>query len=138
MLEGDGLPAAARAAWYANWHLGDVVDPLCAGCAADLSLLYPALTTRHPQDRMALLTSLQDEVIGGFFLIPLAADVELRMRALIADRIAQSAVFRAFLIPGTLHGLLGAADTLTSGGMTLETWLSQMFAGDASWTTVGL
>jgi len=138
MLEGDGLPAAERAAWYAMWHLGDVVDPLCAGCAADLSLMYPTLTTRHPLDRMALLTSLQDEVIGAYFLIPLAADVELRMRALIADRIAPTANFRAFVIPGTSHTLLGGADTITSGGMTLETWLSRMHTGDASWMTVGL
>lgn len=138
LLEGDGIPAAERAAWYAMWHLGDVVDPLCAGCAADLSLLYPALTARHPRDRMALLTSLQDEVIGAYFLIPLAADLELRMRALIADRIAPSAAFRAFVIPGASHTLLGAADTITSGGMTLETWLSRMHDGDASWATVGL
>jgi hypothetical protein len=138
MLEGDGIPAAERAAWYANWHLGDVVDPLCAGCAADLSLMYPALTTRHPQDRMALLTSLQDEVVAAFFLISLAADMELRTRALIADRIAPSAAFRAFVIPGTSHGLLGAADTITSGGMTLETWLSRMVDGDPTWATVGL
>lgn len=138
LLEGDGIPAAARAAWYASWHLGDVVDPLCAGCAADLSLMYPALTARHPQDRMALLTSLRDEVIGAYFLIPLAADLELRMRALIANRIAPSAAFRAFVIPGASHGLIGAADTITSGGMTVETWLTRMHAGDPTWTTVGL
>ncbi len=138
LLQGDGIPAAERAAWYAMWHLGEVVDPLCAGCAADLSLMYPALTARHPQDRMALLTSLQDQVIGSYFHIPLAADLELRMRALIADRIAPSATFRAFVIPGNSHTLLGAADTITSGGMTLEAWLSQMHAGDAAWTTVGL
>ena len=60
-LEGDGIPADERAAWYANWHLGDVVDPLCADCRADLSRLYPALVAKHPQDRMALLTSLQDQ-----------------------------------------------------------------------------
>ena len=138
MLKGDGIPAAERAAWYANWHLGEVVDPLCAGCAADLSLMYPALTARHPLDRMALLTSLQDQVIGTYFLIPLAADVELRMRALIADRIAPSATFRAFVIPGTSHTLLGGIDTITSGGMTLETWLSRMHDGDAAWATVGL
>jgi len=138
MLEGSGIPADERAAWYASWHLGDVVDPLCAGCAADLSLLYPALTARHPRDRMALLTSLQDAVIGAYFLIPLAADVELRMRALITDRIAPSAAFRAFVIPGTSHTLLGGIDSITSGGMTLETWLTRMHDGDPTWTTGGL
>jgi hypothetical protein len=125
-----------RATWPAPARV--VVAGTSAGCAADLSLMYPALTTRHPQDRMALLTSLQDEVVAAFFLISLAADMELRTRALIADRIAPSAAFRAFVIPGTSHGLLGTADTITSGGMTLETWLSRMVDGDPTWATVGL
>ena len=82
LLEGDGIPADHRAAWYANWHLGDVVDPLCADCRADLSRLYPALVAKYPQDRMALLTSLQDQTIRTYFLILLGLDFEQRLRAL--------------------------------------------------------
>ena len=88
LLEGDGIPADERAAWYANWHLGDVVDPLCADCRGDLSKLYPALVAKYPQDRMALLTSLQDSVIRTYFLIVLGADFERRLRALVTDRLA--------------------------------------------------
>ena len=79
LLEGDGIPADERSAWYANWHLGDVVDPLCADCRADLSRLYPALVAKYPQDRMALLTSLQDQVIRTYFLILLGLDFEQRL-----------------------------------------------------------
>ena len=76
LLEGDGIPADHRAAWYANWHLGDVVDPLCADCRADLSRLYPALVAKYPQDRMALLTSLQDS--GHPHVLPDPARPRLR------------------------------------------------------------
>ena len=137
-LEDDGVPADERAAWYANWHLGDVVDPLCADCRADLSRLYPALVAKYPQDRMALLTSLQDQVIRSYFLIPLAADFEQRLRALITDRLAPTATFRTFAIPGESHTLLGAVDTTTSGGVALEAWLAAMLSGDPTWASVGL
>jgi hypothetical protein len=138
LLEGDGIPADDRAAWWANWHLGDVVDPLCTDCRADLSRLYPALVAKYPQDRMALLTSLQDSVIRTYFLILLGLDFEQRLRALVTDRLAPTATFRTFAIPGESHTLLGAVDTTTSGGFTLEAWLAAMLARDPAWATVGL
>jgi hypothetical protein len=138
MLIGDGIPADHRAAWFSNWRLGDVVDPLCAGCRADLSMIHPALAALYPSDRMALLSSLQDQVIRTYFLILLGADFELRLRALVAGRLAPMPAFRTFAIPGESHVLLGSPDTVSSGGGTLEVWLGKMLAGDASWTTVGL
>jgi hypothetical protein len=138
LLEGDGIPADERAAWYANWHLGDVVDPLCADCRGDLSKLYPALVAKYPQDRMALLTSLQDQTIRTYFLILLGLDFELRLRTMITDRLAPTATFRTFAIPGESHTLLGGIDTLTAGGVTLEAWLTRMSSGDPTWASVGL
>lgn len=138
LLEGDGIPEDERAAFWATWHLGEVVDPLCADCRADLSRLYPALVAKYPQDRMALLTSLQDQVIRTYFKIFFGAGFEQRLRALIADRLAPTATFRTFAIPGESHTLFGTMDTATAGGLTLEAWLAQMLAGDARWATVGL
>ena len=138
LLEGDGIPADERTAWYANWRLGDVVDPLCADCRADLSKLYPALVAKYPTDRMALLTSLQDSVVRAYVLIPTGADFERRLRATITDRLAPTETFRTFAIPGESHTLLGAPDTTTSGGITLEVWLGQMLTGSPAWSAVGL
>jgi hypothetical protein len=139
LLEGDGIPPDERSAWYAMWHLGDLVDPLCGpDCRNDLSRVYPALVTRHPGDRMALLTSLQDQTIRTYFLILLGADFEQRLRALITDRLAPTATFRTFAIPGESHTLLGGIDTITSAGITVEAWLDMMLAGDVSWASVGL
>jgi hypothetical protein len=139
LLEGDGIPVDERSAWYTNWHLGDVVAPLCgADCGDDLSRIYPALVAKHPQDRMALLTSLQDQTIRTYFKILLGPDFELRLRALITDRLAPTATFRTFAIPGESHTLLGNIDTVSSGGVALEAWLGAMLAGDATWASVGL
>jgi hypothetical protein len=87
---------------------------------------------------MALLTSLQDSTIRTYFLILLGLDFEQRLRALVTDRLAPTATFRTFAIPGESHTLLGGVDTITSGGFTLEAWLAAMLAGDAAWASVGL
>jgi hypothetical protein len=87
---------------------------------------------------MALLTSLQDSTIRTYFLIVLGLDFEQRLRALISDRLAPTDTFRVFAIPGESHTLLGGVDTISSGGATLETWLSAMLSGDPGWASVGL
>jgi hypothetical protein len=56
----------------------------------------------------------------------------------IADRFVPTTTFRAFVIPGESHTLLGAVDTTTSGGVALEAWLAAMLSGDPGWATVGL
>ena len=83
------------------------------------------------------LTSLQDQTIRTYFLILLGLDFEQRLRSLVTNRLAPTATFRTFAIPGESHTLLGAVDTVTSGGLTLEAWLGRMLTGDPSWTTVG-
>jgi hypothetical protein len=138
LLEGDGIPADERAAWYANWHLGDVVDPQCPDCRSDLSRLYPALVAKYPRDRMALLTSLQDQTIRTYFLLVFGGDFEQRLRTMITDRLAPTTTFRTFVIPGESHTLLGGLATQISGGVTLEAWLGRMGNGDPTWDSVGL
>jgi hypothetical protein len=135
-LEGDAIPPATRAAWNTSWHLGDVVDPLCAFCGNDLSQLYPALAALYPQDRMALLSSLQDQTISTYFQLS-GADFQAKLQQMIADWIDPSPRFHTFLIPGTSHTMLGTPDTIMAGGLTLEAWLGQMIGGDAAWMSVG-
>jgi hypothetical protein len=135
-LEGDAIPASTRAAWNTSWHLGDVVNPVCSGCATDLSLIYPALAGLYPQDRMALLSSLQDQTISLYFQLA-GPDFQTKLQQMIADRIDPSPKFHTFLIPGTSHTILGMSDTMMAGGLTLEAWLGQMIGGDAAWTSVG-
>jgi hypothetical protein len=136
-LEGSNIPPDQHANWNAAWHLNALVDPLCPSCTNDLSQIYPALAALYPSDRMALLSSLQDQVIRTYFLILLGSDYEAKLRALITDRLDPLPHFHTFLIPGETHTLLGTMDTTMSGGMTLEAWLGQMLSGAAEWTSVG-
>jgi len=136
-LEGSNIPPDQHANWNTNWHLDALVAPVCPSCTNDLSQMYPALAALYPDDHMALLSSLQDQVIRTYFLILLGPDYETKLRALITDRLDPLPHFHTFLIPGESHTLLGTMDTTMAGGMTLEAWLGQMLSGAAAWTSVG-
>ncbi len=66
-LAGAAIPASTRAAWYASWDMGASLDAFCPSCQADFSQGLRALAARYPQDRIALLSHLQDLTIREFF-----------------------------------------------------------------------
>jgi hypothetical protein len=137
LLEGEGVPSALRTAWFAAWHLGDILDPLCAGCRADVSQLYPTLASRYPQDRLALVSTTTDPVISLYLMLSLD-QFQTDLRATVRDRFDPTTNARVFLIAGMQHGLLLTDATTTSpqssGPVTLESWLDAMVNG-GTWTS---
>jgi acetyl esterase/lipase len=135
LLEGDSVPATERTAWFTSWNLDPIVTPLCPNCQTDLSAFYAALTARYGKDRMALLSSLQDVTIRSYFMLT-ADQFQTALLGLVQDHLAPTADFRAFLISGEQHTMLGMQDTATTGGVALESWLDDMVNDHAGWTTV--
>jgi hypothetical protein len=135
LLEGNGIPADLRAAFYSMWHLGDVVTPLCPTCADDLSGLQAALAARHPNDRLGLLSSLADPVIGAYFRLT-ADQFQASLNTTVKDRYAPTPNARAYLVAGTQHGFLPLAATTKSHDVTLDAWLDALANGGAGWDTV--
>jgi hypothetical protein len=134
LLEGEGVPPGVRGPWFTSWKLGDLVDPLCASCRTDLSGLYTALSMRHPQDRLALLSALTDPVISAYFMLSLD-QFQTDLRATVKDRFDPTANARVYVLTGTQHGLLPTTATTTSQGVLLETWLDAM-VNDGAWALV--
>jgi len=138
LLEGEGVSTALRTAWFAAWHLGDLLDPLCAGCRDDVSQLYTTLSVRYPQDRLALLSALTDPVITLYLMLTVD-QFETDLRTMVHDRFDPTTNARVFLIAGTQHGLLLTDATTsaptTSGGVLLESWLDGMVNGGA-WPSI--
>lgn len=122
------------AAWFRSWRLDRTLDPICGtACRTDLSAQITALSRRYPNDRLALLSSLQDQVISGYYLLS-GAELEREILRLTADVIAPTANFRAFLVAGTGHTMLGDPAAF-SQGISLLGWLAEDVSGDAAWTT---
>lgn len=136
LLPGDGIPATYRAAWFANWRLDQVVDPICGQlCKTDLSAFYPALAARFPDDRMALVVSLQDQVIAAYFGM-LGVQLEARLEELATDVLAPLPGFRTFMFAGTSHTTLASPQSFTVKGRDLRSWLGLMLAGDPGWISL--
>ena len=136
LLRGDVLPDALQTAWDTAWGLNRRLTDLCAGCAADPSLVLPTLGALFPDDRFGLSGTTRDAVLPAFFGIAQAdytaalADVQANVYAAVPN-------LRTFTVDGGQHTLLLRPSMVQSVGVTLQTWLSQMIAGDPAWTSVG-
>ena len=135
LLEGDAVNSSLRNAWFTSWNIGGLIDDLCTGCRDDFSLLEPQLTRRYPNDRKALLSSLQDQTIRTYFMLtPDVFQTDLLM--MIKDRLDPTTTFRSFVIAGDQHTLLGTMTTSTTKDQVLEPWLDGMVNDAATWVSV--
>jgi hypothetical protein len=134
-MEGDSIPSGYRSAWYTEWRLDKVLDPICGDpCRMDLSLAVKALASAHSKDRMALLSSLQDQTIRTYFLLsPTGFQAALTMMA--HDILDPAPNFHYFFVDGQTHTMLGQLPQFTSNGTALESWLTQEVTDDAAWAT---
>jgi hypothetical protein len=135
LLEGDAVSPGLRSAWIASWNIGGLIDDMCAGCRDDFSLLETQLNKRYPDDRKALLSSLQDQTIRTYF--QLTPDVfQTDLLAMIKDRLDPTSTFRSFVIAGEQHTLLGTMTTSTTKDQVLEPWLDTMINDGDGWVSV--
>jgi hypothetical protein len=143
-LVGNAIPPASREAWYASWNLGASLGSFCPGCRTDMSQGLHEIFARHPDDRVALLSHLQDLTIRGFFgtftllpsptFVPMdAAAFETELRRLGTEVIAPAANAEYFFTQGEGHPTLEAPALVTTPGDGLEPWLELMLADSPGW-----
>ena len=133
-LGADAVSPLLLQTWFASWRLDRALDPVCGtACHTDLSAQLTALSRRFPHDRLALLSSLQDQVIAGYYLLSGPA-LEQELLRITAEVIAPTPNVRAFLVPGNTHTMLGDP-TAFSQGISLLSWLDQQAADDPAWST---
>jgi Pectinacetylesterase len=143
-LIGDAIPASTREAWYARWNMGASLDAFCPLCRADLSAGLRELTARYPEDRIALVSHLEDATIRGFFgtyallppkLAPMSAarfEAELRLLGTTAlDPATRNAKY--FFTTGDEHPTLEDPTVVGTPAPGLEAWLELMLTDDPSW-----
>ena len=147
-LIGEAIPFYTRGLWYANWGLGATLDGFCPECRTDMSAGLREITARYPDDRVALVSHLQDEVIRGFFgtltldggelgftSMP-AAVFEDHLRTLgttVMDPATANAKY--FFTAGDGHPTLEDPTAIATPSPGLPEWLELMMS-DSPWTSV--
>jgi hypothetical protein len=128
---GEGaISPALLAAWREAWGIDPLLEPLCGpACETAFGPALGAVAARWPEDRLAILSSLRDSVIAGYFQLPAAA-FEGHLRAMARDLVAPLPNARVFLVPGEQHTMLGAPPNFTQGVPLLD-WLSAQVGGGA-------
>ncbi|ADO75142.1 conserved uncharacterized protein [Stigmatella aurantiaca DW4/3-1] len=136
LFKNDALSPALRAAWAQAWNYDAVLEGIDPAVREDFSALYPVLARKFPEDRMALLSSLQDETIRAYFQLT-PERFEIALRDLATTVIAPLPRTRTFLTPGEGHTLLTQPAAHRSQNVGLLDWLQQMHtASDAEWKSV--
>jgi hypothetical protein len=141
LVDDSGPPLAGQAvsplvidSWRRSWGVDDLLGPLCGTpCQESFGPLLPAVAARWPADRLALLSSLRDAVIAGYFQLT-GAELEAALRQTAETVVAPLPGARVFLVPGDGHTMLGAPARFTQGVPLLE-WLAQQASGDEGWTS---
>jgi hypothetical protein len=136
LLGGDAIAPQLRTAWAAAWGNEQVMDSVCGStaCRTDYSRVYGALSARYPDDRLALLSSLQDQTIRSYLGLQ-PASFEAALLAAARDAIDPTPNVEYFFVSGSSHTMLGAPDSFTSGGVSLTTWLTRMVTDDPAWAS---
>jgi hypothetical protein len=121
--------------WFEKWGVYDWLGDVCPACNTDISQLYPTLSATFPADRMALLSSLNDAVISGFY--SKSSDVfQAELLALATMVIDPLPRFARFFVDGTSHTMLPVPEAFSTKGVDLWTWLTRMVSDDPAWATV--
>jgi Pectinacetylesterase len=134
-FEQDDLPQNYLPSWITSWKFDALLNQTCGmACTSDLSAGVPALVNAFPNDRLALLSSLQDQTIRSYFLLSGTGfeDALLRMTT---DRLEPTAHFKYFYVTGQTHTMLGAPGNFTSNATPLKTWLTQEVTDDGAWAS---
>lgn len=133
-LVGDDAPKSLRDAWYASWGLGATFDGFCPACRNDLAAIVAAIAAQHPNDRVALLSSQQDQPNRSIFgLTP--AQYEMAVERLAGLVIDKQPKMRVFIVAGSTHTTLLTPEKFTSRGVKLVDWLRQMVSDDPAWAS---
>ncbi|HYO72824.1 MAG TPA: pectin acetylesterase-family hydrolase, partial [Archangium sp.] len=125
LLKSSAMPASLRASWAKAWNYDAVMDALDPAVKADYAAIYPALARKYPNDRMALLSSAQDQTIRTYLQLSATA-FETALRDLDTTVLAPLPNTRSFITAGQGHTMLLNPASHSSQGVVLIDWLNQM------------
>lgn len=127
--------STSEQARYTNWNLATTLPAGCSGCATSgIDNIYTYNATALPNSRGALLSTNADATNSSFFQITQPA-FTAGLSLMLTNRWDPYPNRRYFIVNGSGHVLLTNLGQ-SSGGVTLETFLTRMLSDDPLWGNV--
>ncbi len=123
----------AEVLWRQNWNLAATLPPGCTACATDLSAVLGYYGTALPDNRVALLSYVQDTVLPGYYGIT-TDQFTAGLSEVLTDQFLPYPSHHYFLAAGAGHVLWFAPQLLTAG-ITEQDFLTQMENDSTAWTS---
>jgi hypothetical protein len=136
LLKNNAIAQQLRDAWAQAWNYNAVLDAIDPAVKNDFSALYTVLSRKYPQDRMALLSSQQDQVIRQYVGLsgPAFQSALQELQSTVIDPLPNT---RYFVTAGQAHTLLLNPASQSSQGVAFMDWLNQMMnESDPTWMSV--
>jgi hypothetical protein len=136
LLKNNAISQQLRDAWAQAWNYTAVMDAIDPAVKNDFSALYTVLSRKYPQDRMALLSSQQDQVIRQYVGLsgPAFQSALQELQSTVIDPLPNT---RSFVTAGQAHTLLLNPASQSSQGVAFMDWLNQMMnESDPTWVSV--
>jgi hypothetical protein len=121
-------------AWFSAWNLGATLPPGCTACQTRLDAILGYYDQIYPDHRAALLSYTEDTVLPLFFGIS-TDQFTMGLQEDLTNYFTPPATFKAFTNDAMGHVLMNTPQ-LTTSGVTLQTFLTQMVTDDTSWVSV--
>jgi hypothetical protein len=132
----DGISDFLKNGWIPSWNLAATFFKVCPMCMdGDWSLGYSVLSQAYPNDRMALLSTEQDQTIRGYLLLQ-PQNFQTDLNELAQMRFDTTQNFRYFFQTGSTHTMLGDLPSHTTGSVNVGDWIKQMVSDDPAWNSV--
>ncbi len=136
LLKNNAISQQLRDAWAQAWNYTAVMDAIDPAVKNDFSALYTVLSRKYPQDRMALLSSQQDQVIRQYVGLsgPAFQSALQELQSTVIDPLPNT---RYFVTAGQAHTFLLNPTSQSSQGVAFMDWLNQMMdESDPTWVSV--
>jgi hypothetical protein len=130
LAEGNGDTPTEAAAW----NLAATLPPGCTNCTKDLTQSFAFYAKAFPGQRAALLSYTLDSVLPTYFGIS-ESEFTTGLDELTAAQFDPTANFKYFEVNASGH-VLWFDPQLTTNGVTLQQFLTQMVDDDKDWASV--
>jgi len=118
----------------ANWNLAATLPAGCTACTSGLANIYTYYASTLPNKRGTLPSFRPDSTIAGFYRIS-QPTFTTGLNQLLAIHFDPFASKRYFIATGPSH-VLFTNPALSSGGVSLEAFLTLMVNDDPAWTSI--